>query len=115
MNLFGRVKDLLQRSASTDALPPRDHTKQAHIVHERAEALSLLRAANEQLEAKTLEFLALEARLFELSTLAARGLTGHDWRDEFESKEHASAFYQSLTSLMRYIRDRSRLAQMMRS
>lgn len=109
--LASRSLDLLQRAQVTDALSHRHHERMHNLLDERKEALQLVRELVASSEAKMKEFVALESRVFELAGLAVRGPNGHTWISDFPEREKASLFYQALRALVKWMAERSRIAQ----
>ena len=109
--MLQRSMDLRIRAQETDTLTHRETSlKSANRLHERREALELLEQMEAMLGTTVKEFVALEARVFELATLAVRGPNGHAWRQDLPNKENASKFYQCLQALVRYLAQRAKAA-----
>lgn len=92
--------------ALTDGLDWRDPLKNASIMLERREAMQTLIDAKEFTEGVMLEHNAITSRAFELAAIATRDSTGHSWKRDFPDNSSATAFYQALRGLVRYIRSR---------
>lgn len=108
MSLFARIADLRRRMCLTDELNWRDPLKNASILLERREAMALLIDSENYVEGVLLEHSAITTRVFELAAIATRDSTGHSWKREFPDNPTATAFYQKLSSIVRYIRLRAK-------